>query len=84
MASTAANSSSNGSAGGAKELPLNMLLRELAECLKAASGDDSTSQASETDTLAPQMQRILLQLVKRCTKRRMASLTSNARRPASV
>ena len=60
----------NGPPGAMKELPLNLLLRELAECLKAASGEDSTSQASETDTLAPQMQRILLQLVKRCTKRR--------------
>ena len=68
----------SGQAEGSKELPLNMLLRELAECLKAASGDDSTSQASEADTLAPQMQRILLQLVKRCTKRREASLPRKA------
>ena len=64
--------------GNAKELPLNLLLRELAECLKAASGEEPTSQASDADTLAPQMQRILLQLVKRCTKRRENLLKHNS------
>ena len=73
----------NGPPAATKELPLNLLLRELAECLKAASGEDSTSQASETDTLAPQMQRILLQLVKRCTRRRESGL-HNHQKPKSL
>ena len=50
-----------------KHLALPALLRELAECLKAASGDEST-QGSEAETVASRMQSLLLALVDNCTK----------------
>ena len=51
-----------------KHLALPVLLKELTDCLRAVSGDEST-QASGTETVASRMQSMMLVLIDNATKR---------------